>query len=460
MKQLIQKNQKKQNPKRFALGLLSCAGLALASLTASGCGPQAYVAVSSEMQQQAPGKFLIPPKVDILLVQDDTGSSKPIFGNISSQLNQFLGNLQNQRWDYHFATIPLTNYRALQQVQASKFDPNWGSQWLSPYPGSVPSLIAAVTQAAFRMPGEPNPYTDFLDGAHISSDLGGDEPGLHNLRRMLTDSSMTDTGFLRPDALLAIVLLSTGDDTSERNFCGGSYASNGSSGAASCDLIPYAQNGTRPNIPCGESRVINGVTYYANQSPFCNNAAPTLSVYRDFLTNFKGPGNSSLTRFYPVVSSTKHVSDGQCMGANAFAGGRYETLASQLGSRSFDICSMPIDTALTGIAANLASVELTFFTHFLLMSQEPNPATIHVYRNPGGDTSQRVEIPEDALNGWSFSGHQISDQFTISVGDANSPLVLNKASGWAVELHGSGIVGGVDTATVEFTPAGLQNSGG
>lgn len=453
MKQFKQQNQKKQNPKRLALATLSCASLALASLVASGCGNQAYVAVSSEIQLQAPGKFLIPPKVDILLVQDDTGSSKPIFGNISNQLKGFLANLQSQRWDYHFATIPLTTYREIRQVQASQFDPNWGSQWLSPYPGSVPGLIAAVTQEAFRTPdpNAPNGYTDFLDGSQLSSDLGGDEPGLHNVRRMLTDPSMKGTGFLRPDALLAIVLLSTGDDTSERNLCDGQYASNTKSGAASCDLIRYALNGTNPSIPCGQPG--------ANPSPYCNNAAPTLAVYRDFFSSFKGPGNSSLTRFYPVVSPTKHVSDGMCMGANAFAGGRYQTLASQLNSRSFDICSMPIETALTGVAANLATLELTFYTHFLFMSEEPNPATIHAYRNPGGDTSQRVEIPQDDLNGWSFVG-QVSNQFTISVGSPSSAPVLNLGSGWAVQLHGSGIVGGADTATVEFTPAGLQNSGG
>ena len=134
-------NQPNLQPSRIhrpsaAAAVLACAALAISS---SGCGPAAFVVTPTQTQQQAPGSFSVAPKVDILLVQDDTGSSRPIFTSISSQLAQFLTSIQTQGWDYHLATIPLTTPRTIQQVQASQFDPNWGSQFIpSPFPVPIP----------------------------------------------------------------------------------------------------------------------------------------------------------------------------------------------------------------------------------------------------------------------------------------------------------------------------------
>ena len=39
-----------------------------------GCGKQEFDVVSSTVQQKAPGTYSIPPKIDLLLAEDDTGS--------------------------------------------------------------------------------------------------------------------------------------------------------------------------------------------------------------------------------------------------------------------------------------------------------------------------------------------------------------------------------------------------
>jgi hypothetical protein len=438
------KNRKTRNhlkPHR-ALAALCLAG---AALLAQGCGKQAYVVTASQSGTQAPGSFSVPPKVDILLVQDDTGSSQPIWANIAGQLDTFMSNLQGQGWDYHLATIPLTSYREVTQVLASQYDPNWGSQWQQPYPGAAASSVEAVSAAAFRTPGN---YSDFLTEGYQGAS-NGSEPALANLESMLNDYSMKSSGFLRPDAMLAVVLLSTGDDTSNRNMCtqaNGHAQSDGWEGP--CDLIHLDQQGGNPSLLCGTSG--------ANPVPYCNNYYASLQPYETFLRHFKT--NSAQMRFFSVVAQQHYVSGNNCLaGTNAFLGQRYDDLSNYLGGQSFDICSTPIPNALQGIASNLTAIQLTFYTSYLFMAQQPDPATIVVYRNPGGDTSQAVEIPQDPNNGWTFAGN-VSNVYTTSIGSPAATPTLNLGSGWAVQLHGSGIIGGTDTATVQFKPLGAQNS--
>lgn len=451
----MKKTFKNRSPRKQLVLAAALAGMAVMS---AGCGKQAYVVTNSQAAQQAPGSFSVPPKIDILLVQDDTGSSIPIFTNISSQLDTFATNLQSQGWDYHLATIPLTTYRPISQVQASVYDPNWGAQWQAPYPGAMTSQIETVSAGAFRFPDN---YTDFLNGGDLSPSLDGTEPGFANLKTMLMDSTMTSTGFLRKDAVLAIVLLSTGDDTSGRNYCSGAYAASDDTAGmgAACDLIPIARNGTNPSLVCGTSG--------ANPSPYCNNYQASLQPYANFLVSLKGGGNSSQVRFYPVVSAEHQVTGENCgatngpgTGTNAFMGQRYQDILSSpynVNGQSFDICTIPIPTVLTNIASNLSAVQLNFYTSYLFMAQQPNPSTIVVYRNPGGDTSQAVEIPQDPNNGWSYAG-DVTNVYTTAIGSASATPTLNLGSGYAVQLHGTGILGGADTATVQFTPAGIQNS--
>lgn len=425
--------------------LVLVAAVASFAAMSAGCGKQAYVVTSSQAQQQAPGSFKVPPKIDVLIVQDDTGSSRPIFASISSQLDGFLSTLQGEGWDYHLATIPLTSYRAINQVQASVYDPNWGSAWQAPYPGAQTSHIETVSAGSFRTPGQ---YTDFLSGANTSTALQGAEPGLSNLYTMLSDSSMTSTGFLRPDAMLAIVLLSTGDDTTGRNYCSGNYAQvDGWEGP--CDLISLAKNGSNPSIVCGHAG--------ANASPYCNNYQSSMQPYENYIANYKGAGNSNKIRIYPVVSNEHRVTGLACMGTNAFLGQRYQDLANFVGGQSFDICTTPIPNVLDSIAQNLSTIQLNFYTSYLFIAQNPDPTSIVVWRNPGGDASQRVQIPQDANNGWTYAGY-VSNVFTTSIGSPTAPASLNQGSGYAVQLHGSGLIGGTDTATVDFKPNGSQNS--
>src|SRR3954453_21040647 len=138
------------------LGVVSLVGM---SILNTGCGAQAFNVMPSQANIAAPGGAVVPPKVDILLVEDDTGSITPAFPTITSAVKDFLNQLDQQPWDYHFATIPLTTYRPIQQVVGSKYDSNRGSTWTPAYPGQKPNDLDMLPESFFSLPKD---FSGFL----------------------------------------------------------------------------------------------------------------------------------------------------------------------------------------------------------------------------------------------------------------------------------------------------------
>ena len=166
------------------------------------------------------------------MVEDDTGSVYEPYQQLAQQVPAFLADLENRGWDYHFATLLLTDNRPITQIMTSKYDPNWGSlweqpyPWIPPFPGAFPRIPTAANQAA-DIPGTviqgyfstPESYGGFLTPGDLNNGLNGNEPGLKNISDILAGSSMTVTGFLRPDAILAILVVGNGNDTSDVTLC-------------------------------------------------------------------------------------------------------------------------------------------------------------------------------------------------------------------------------------------------
>src|SRR5690349_5586341 len=105
-------------------------------LTLADCSNKtSYSVTSSTEAMTAPGSFQVSLKVDILLVEDNTGSIYEPFSAIDAGVKGLLATLDTQGWDYHLSTVPLTTFRPIQQVVGSIFDGNNGS-WQAPYPGA------------------------------------------------------------------------------------------------------------------------------------------------------------------------------------------------------------------------------------------------------------------------------------------------------------------------------------
>lgn len=377
----------------------------------TGCGQQSFIPVSNTSEAVAPGNFVIPPKVDILFAEDDTGSMNEILPQVSKQMPKFLEGLQAKNWDYHFALVPLTKDRAIQQITASHHDGNWGSSWVAPYPGAVAGGAGTIVANLFRLPTEKD-FTPYMTTTDLNTGLNGFETGLENIRLALKNR-IQGTGFLRDDALLVIVALSNGEDTSG---------------------VTYCQRGDGYTQPCEELSQTGG-TYESS-----------LDYYKSQFLSVKA--DAAQLKFFAAVAGSS-----TCMGApNSKPGIRYQRMASALNGEKFDICTNSISSILESLTSKLQSVKVALRTRYLFIDADADVSSIEVMKYVGGNAATAVKIEQDAENGWTYAGY-LSNVHAI-----DSPVPMNISSGYAIELHGSAKLTGDDTAKVTFRGAGTQTS--
>ncbi len=398
--------------------------VAASAISLSGCGKESYVTTSTIQGQTAPGHFTVPPKVDIVLAEDDTGSIKEAYGNIAYQLPLFLQDIESKGWDYHFLTMPLTSDRPVSQVTASRYDANWGTQWVSPFPGAQMNRLQNVYASVFRFPWD---YNDFLSYEEAGGSM---ENAFENLRVGFQTRINSNTGFSRPDAMTVVLVIGNGDDTSMVNYC---YRPDGLAvacetlGKPSCSsLSQYSSNPAQNN--CGTKQL-------------------SLNFYKSQLQSTKP--DPSLVKFYAAVAAYR---TDNCLGGASYAGSRYQQMAAATGGQAYDVCSQPISSVLSSLSNHLQATKLAFRTRYLFINQDPNQDTIEIIKYPGGDRSHGVAIPRGATNGWTYAG-LVNNVYAVDY-----PTPMNMASGYAIELHGTAKLVGDDTADVTFLPAGLQNS--
>ncbi|MCM2279414.1 MAG: hypothetical protein NDJ89_15165 [Oligoflexia bacterium] len=401
--------------------LLLATALSASALSATGCGKTAFVVASIEAQQQAPGVFTVPPKVDLLLVQDDSGSIMEIHQAMARQMPEFLRSLQGKGWDYHFTSIPLTAQRDVTQVVASQHDANWGSEWTPPYPGAPFSLSTpgTIVPQFFVKPGQ---YTGFLSYADTNSRLNGLEPGLANITRTLYGSA-SGTGFLRDDALLVVLVVGNGNDTS---------------GVTKC-----LQNGYRVDY---ENLSVAPTDCQKDGVPVSNPTGTRASSFAEYKAQLQAvKPAASQTKFYAAVAANT----GSCLGSTAWQGLRYQQMARDTGGQSYDICTKSVSSVLSSLSESLTAQKLLLRTRYLFIDREADVSTIVVTKVVNGVAQT---IPQDTANGWSYLGYR-ENLFAIDY-----PVEMNLATGYAIELHGSAKLTGTETATVSFKHKGWQNS--
>jgi len=409
----------------------------LAIVTAgSGCGPQTFIVTRSLKTQVGPGHFMVPPKVDILMAEDDTGSMNDVYSQISSQMPGFLDSLESKRWDYHFTTIPLTTDRTLSMATASKYDANWGSQWIPSFPGATITAVGSLSANIFKTLSDYQSL-GFLTTSDVNNSLNGWEPGLSNIHTALT-GRMSGTGFLRSDALLVIFAISNGNDTSGVTIC---KRNDGYQGA--CGEIGF------PNPATSYAAGTVTACYQNGNSVSCPSTATDSSSLTSYKTSFQAlKANANQVQFHAAVSNGSYTN---CLGGRAYKGSRYQDMATQTGGKSYDICSQGVTSVLDQLGTQLQGTKLAFRMRYLFLDEEPDQASIIVTKFANGDASQSSVIPQDATNGWTYAGN-VTNVYAIDL-----PVNMNLTSGIAIELHGTAKLLGNDSATVDYKPAGAQN---
>jgi len=415
------------NKKSASLLLLGTALVTVATAF-SGCGNQVYNVTSSTDIIPAPGTFMVPPPVDILLAEDNTGSMMNIRSQVKDLLPNLLNKLDNNGWDYHFATVPLTTKRSISQVIGSKYDSNWGSSWVKPYPGAIEGGDDMLPSDIFST---ISGYSQLLTDDDLSTAAAGVESGFNTVR-WAVDEGQSGTNFIRSDAMLAIIFLSNGNDTSGVTICERSDHYK-----AACETLGMSNPSTQ-SLNCWR----DGVSV---SCPTSGTGSSSLSDFKTALINVKG--DSDKIRAYAAVSNST-----TCLGKSAYIGTRYKTVASDFGGKSFDLCTESLTGIFDSLATQITSTKKSYRMRYIFVAQEPNPDTIVLTKYPNGSTANAETIPQDSTNGWTYVGWQ-DDIYTI-----DDPVEMSQASGWTIELHGDAKLVGDDSASVTYTPKGMQTT--
>jgi hypothetical protein len=264
------------------------------------------------------------PKADVLFVVDNSGSMQWAQGSLSSNLSSFLMFAQTQNIDYHIA------------VTTTDVDP----------PG--PLGIGGGEHGAFVgspkiiTPQTPNALTAFQSNVNVGTNGSGLERGLEAAYLALSDPQIntTNAGFLRPEATLAVIVVSDDDDTRQDDRNG------------SC---PSGNPGGPNEIP---GPGVRPVDFYVN-----------------FLRNIKGFQNTSMFSFSAVVEMNECECSGT--GDNAEAEGwRYMQVAMQTGGVVASICQANWGTTLNNIGMSSFGLRSDF-----PLSSQPVVSTIAVSVN-------------------------------------------------------------------------------
>jgi hypothetical protein len=416
--------------------------LAGTALMLTSCGKQSFDVAPSVQSVTGPGGYSIPPKVDFVMVVDDTGSMADVYSKIQSQIPSTLTQLDSMAWDYHFATIPLTKTRTVTQVAGSVYDSNRGSSWVAPYPGAVAGAIGTILASVFRLPsGTTNAYSQYVDSDDMNNALNGKEPGLDSIKNNFI-SSFANTNFFRKDAMTVVLVVGNGNDTSGINYCR----------RVDGYVVPCEEITTKTCNPSSVSPAL------LSDPAACGSEQSSFNQYLSFFKSF----NSNLKFYAAVANSVMN----NCLGGKSYVGERYQDMASALGGESFDICSQPVSSVLTSLVDQLQAQRFSYKMRYLFTDSEPNPDTLVVTRLVGGSSSNLVTIPKATLDkngsptsdGWVYEGYK-KDVSVVYTTDSNgNPIYMNTASGYAIRLYGTAELSGDDKASVKFDPAGVKSS--
>lgn len=279
-------------------------------------------------------------KLDILWVVDNSGSMDPLQQNLANNFSSFISNFQTKGYDFQLAVTTSDAYLATssyrnQPARAAYRDGGFGFPIISP---STPNLIQT-----------------FIANATQGSSGSGDERVFQSMATAL--ASPLNSGFPRPGAFLAVVILSDEDDFSDPNRVEGSWLYGG----------PADHSYSNPGLVSIDSVIAN----------------------LDQVT-----GSTAGSRRFNVSAIT--VLDNTCLASHqaqapaAIIGQRYVELANRTNGVLGSVCDPSFSSSLQFIQQRIAEL-LTAFK----LDRLPIPSTIRAFVNG-------VLVPQDAANGWTY----------------------------------------------------------
>lgn len=356
------------------LATLSIAASVLFTACGKGADSFSLLADASSYKQNAQ---YIPRKVDILWVVDNSGSmansQAALANNFSSFINKFIQTDSDFRMAVTTTDAFLAPYH--QANQPSVF-PYKDYSLIRDGAGSTHSGVFVMDKTT------PNKSDVFLKNIKQGINGSGDERAFSSFVETLKDTR--NSAFRRPDAFLAVIIVSDEDDFSHND-------------------------GT------------NGMNTYNFMENYNDPSMFSIQYYMDYLTNFTAAAGAGKNFSVNTISILDQACLDQLKNSAQRIGQRYIQLADASGGQKISLCS-DFSQSLQVLSQSIVELSSVF-----QLTREPIPETIVV-------TVNGVNVPQDAVNGWTY------DAATMSIA-----------------FHGQGIPQAGADVRINFDPKGVKN---
>lgn len=324
---------------------LMLAGFAITAVACDKSGGSFSVLSGNSQFQQAVS--FSPRKLDVLFVVDNSGSMLTSQNNLANNFPSFINKFIEKGYDFRLAVTTTDAY--------------YGDQFLS-----TGCSICTTAQTRFRSGVNPPVYVidradydlsltsegnrlknDFTLNVKVGTAGSGDERAFSSFKAAL--NSNLNVGFHRPDAFLAIVIISDEEDFSQSEYT-------------------MNESYTNPNLH-------------------------TVASYKTFLDSFTGGAASADYSVSAIAVTTQACRDllggGVGSGAQKIAT-RLNQLVDLTGGTKNSICN-PFDQTLDNISTQIMVEQKPVYT----LGKKPIVASIRVIVNG-------VSVPQSTTNGWSY----------------------------------------------------------
>ncbi len=308
-----------------------------------GCGKSAdSFSLLSDASSYKQNSVYTPRKVDILWVIDNSGSMASSQRNLTDNFQSFIQKFLQTDSDFHMAVTTTDAFLSPYASQYSAY---------SRIRDGVTNQDMNNHSGVFVMRKDtPNLNSVFLTNVTQGIRGSGDERAFSSMETTLNDS--WNASFRRPDAFLAVIIVSDEDDFSHNDLTTGM---NG---------YYFTENYSDPNMF-------------------------SVQHYMDFLTNFTASAGAGTNFSVNAITIFDQVCFDQLKGNGQKFSQRYGQLVTASSGKLISLCS-DFSTSLQDLSKSILELSSEF-----ALSRIPIESTIVV-------TVNGVSVPQDAANGWTY----------------------------------------------------------
>ncbi|WP_347357577.1 hypothetical protein [Bdellovibrio sp.] len=327
--------------------IMMASAMALIAGCSKGTGSYSLLDDGADYKQQA---VFIPKQIDILWVIDNSGSMETSQTNLTQNFASFISRFQTYNYDFNMAVTTTEAWR-------KQFDSNSTLARIKDGAGTNHSGVFVMNK------NTQNLGDVFAINAKQGINGNGDERALSSIKETLLDAHNNTLGFRRPEAFLAVIIVTDEEDFSS------------SSGQ-------FNESYSNPNLH-------------------------TVQSYVDFMDQYVGSRNYSV--------NTIGILDDACRTSlnNTFKerkiASRLIEMSNLTGGVKASLCSN------FGESLELISDSIIQLSSVFKLNREPQEDTIAI-------TVNGASVPNDPVNGWTYDASNLTITFhgsAVPAADAN-----------------------------------------